>query len=201
MRKMSSEMCASKGSALLSGAQKHLIEITFKLRKRKSDDSSQTPQRGHTLRKSKERNILPQKYGVKGTKAPAHLCVCVVVCLIISVASLSLSLHISLTQTREEQRERSLSGERGIKAKRAAHSVGGGVRKEEYKIDFPERNKNIKKWIWGSETELYLRVWHDLDSPRLLYLPRLRQIRRRLRRPRSPGGARVRESDTFPRRR
>jgi len=105
MRKMSSEMCASKGSALLSGAQKHLIEITFKLRKRKSDDSSQTPQRGHTLRKSKERNILPQKYGVKGTKAPAHLCVCVVVCLIISVASLSLSLFTFLSRKRERNSE------------------------------------------------------------------------------------------------
>ena len=187
---------------LLSGAQKHLIEITFKLRKRKSDDSSQTPQRGHTLRKSKERNILPQKYLESKAQKHPHISACVCCCVSHHLRCLlPLSLHISLTQTREEQRERSLSGERGIKAKRAAHSVGGGVRKEEYKIDFPERNKNIKKWIWGSETELYLRVWHDLDSPRLLYLPCLRRIRRRLLRPRSPGGARVRESDTFPRRR
>ena len=106
MRKVSSEMCVSKGSqALLSGAQKHLIEITFKLRKRNSDDSSHTPQRGHTLRKSKERNILlRQKYGVKGTKAPAHLCVCVVVCLIISVAS-CLSLFTFLSRKRERNSE------------------------------------------------------------------------------------------------
>ena len=99
---MSSEMCASKGSALLSGAQKHLIEITFKLRKRNSDDSSHTPQRGHTLRKSKERNILlRQKYGVKGTKAPAHLCVRVLLCVSSSPLPLaSLSSHFSHANAR-----------------------------------------------------------------------------------------------------
>ena len=125
MRKMSSEMCVSKGSALLSGAQKHLIEITFKLRKRNSDDSSQTSQRGHTLRKSKERNILlRQKYLESKAQKHPHISACVCRCVSHHLRCLlPLSLHISLTQTREEQRERSLSGERGIKAKRAAHSV------------------------------------------------------------------------------
>ena len=197
-------MCVSKGSqALLSGAQKHLIEITFKLRKRNSDDSSHTPQRGHTLRKSKERKILlRQKYGVKGTKAPAHpACVCRCVshhlrCL------LPLSLHISLTQTREEQRERSLSGERGIKAKRAAHSVAEfRTRRKRNNWIFPGRNIRFGKRERETDDELLSASMARFGFPRRLYLPRLRRIRRRLRRPRSPGGARVRESDTFPRRR
>ena len=132
MRKMSSEMCVSKGSALLSGAQKHLIEITFKLRKRKSDDSSQTSQRGHTLLKEatrfeKVRNeIFSSDRSTWSRKAQKHPHISACVCRCVSHhlrCLLPLSLHISLTQTREEQRERRLSGERGIKAKRAAHSV------------------------------------------------------------------------------
>jgi len=107
MRKVSSEMCVSKGSqALLSGAQKHLIEITFKLRKRNSDDSSHTPQRGHTLRKSKERNILPQTEvrSQRHKSTRTSLRACVVVCLIISVAS-CLSLFTFLSRKRERNSE------------------------------------------------------------------------------------------------
>ena len=128
MRKMSSEMCVSKGSALLSGAQKHLIEITFKLRKRKSDDSSQTPQRGHTLRKSKERNILlRQKYlESKGTKAPAHLCVRVSLCVSSSPLPLaSLSSHFSHANARGTARTKPFG--RARDKSKTSGTLGGGV--------------------------------------------------------------------------
>ena len=128
MRKVSSEMCVSKGSqALLSGAQKHLIEITFKLRKRNSDDSSHTPQRGHTLRKSKERNILlRQKYGVKGTKAPAHLCVRVLLCVSSSPLPLaSLSSHFSHANARGTARTKPFG--RARDKSKTSGTLGGGV--------------------------------------------------------------------------
>ena len=147
MRKMSSEMCVSKGSALLSGAQKHLIEITFKLRKRKSDDSSQTPQRGHTPRKSTES---------KAQKRP-HISACVCCCvshqLLLSL-SLSLSSHFSHAHARGTARTKTFG--RATDKSKTSGTLGGGVPKEDYKIVFPERNKIIKKWSWGSETELYL---------------------------------------------
>ena len=114
------------------------FEINLKLRKRKSDDS-QTPREGHTLRKIKERNILPQRYGVKGTKAPAHHLCGVLLCVSSTpflFLSLSLSLHISLTQTRGEHDERRLSGERRTKAKRAARSVAE-YGKRNIKLIFP----------------------------------------------------------------
>lgn len=125
---MSSEMCVSKGSALLSGAQKHLIEITFKLRKRKSDDSSQTPQRGHTPRKSKERNILPQTEvrSQRHKSARTSLRACVVVCLIISVAScLSLSSHFSHANARGTARTKTFG--RARDKSKTSGTLGGGV--------------------------------------------------------------------------
>ena len=98
------------------------FEINLKLRKRKSDDS-QTPR--EATRFEKLRNEI---FCLKGTESKAqkhpHISACVCRCVSHHLRCLlPLSLHISLTQTREEQRERSLSGERGIKAKRAAHSV------------------------------------------------------------------------------
>ena len=134
MRKMSSEMCVSKGSALLSGAQKHLIEITFKLRKRKSDDSSQTSQRGHTLLKEatrfeKVRNeifCLRQKYGVKGTKARAHLCVRVLLCVSSSPLPLaSLSSHFSHANARGTERTKPFG--RARDKSKTSGTLGGGV--------------------------------------------------------------------------
>ena len=112
---------------LLSGAQKHLIEITFKLRKRNSDDSSHTPQRGHTLRKSKERNILlRQKYGVKGTKAPAHLCVRVLLCVSSSPLPLaSLSSHFSHANARGTARTKPFG--RARDKSKTSGTLGGGV--------------------------------------------------------------------------
>lgn len=132
------------------------FEINLKLRKRKSDDS-QTPREGHTLRKIKERNILPQRYGVKGTKAPAHHLCGVLLCVSSTpflFLSLSLSSHFSHANARRTRRTKTFG--RATDKSKTSGTLGGGVRKEEYKIDFPERNKNIKKWSWGSETELYL---------------------------------------------
>jgi len=157
---MSFEMCVSKGSALLSGAGAHIAQKRTLL-KSTSNSENEKPENEnptiHTLRKIKERNILPQRYGVKGTKAPAHHLCGVLLCVSSTpffFFSLSLSSHFSHANARRTRRTKTFG--RATDKSKTSGTLGGGVRKEEYKIDFPERNKNIKKWSWGSETELYL---------------------------------------------
>ena len=158
---MSFEMCVSKGSALLSGAGAHIAQKRTLLKSTSNSENKirrfTNTTKGHTLRKIKERNILPQRYGVKGTKAPAHHLCGVLLCVSSTpFFSLSLSLFTFLSRKREENTTNEDFRESDGQKQNERHARWRKYGKEEYKIDFPERNKNIKKWSWGSETELYL---------------------------------------------
>ena len=120
------------------------FEINLKLRKRKSDDS-QTPR--EATRFEKLRNEI---FCLRGTESKAqkhpHItsaaCCCVSHQLLFSLSlslSLSLSSHFSHANARRTRRTKTFG--RATDKSKTSGTLGGGVRKEEYKIDFPERNK------------------------------------------------------------
>ena len=128
MRKVSSEMCVSKGSqALLSGAQKHLIEITFKLRKRNSDDSSHTPQEATRFEKVRNEKFSSDRSTESKAQKHPHISACVCRCVSHHLRCLSaLSLFTFLSRKREGTARTKPFGRARDKSKTSG-TLGGGV--------------------------------------------------------------------------